>query len=238
MHDESNDARCSSSSSYCCWLSGLCTSVCYSLLVRCCCCCRCCSPRCQSMEKISLNLSNMKFMLYGDAENEPKEGDMNKLVEEVRDPHDGSAAQRTRGARGAGRGGSNPDSLAPLIVPLPSPRLGSIYVCVLDLPHQLAPRSHRYEAVRVRGAERRGASQSTLAHSHTLITSRRAHVTPTQWSDCSGTIFRTRATSSETREPDTPLQPMATDADVRRGIRTFETSTARSVPLVACHPRC
>lgn len=36
------------------------------------------------MEKISLNLSNMKFMLYGDAENEPKEGDMNKLVEEVR----------------------------------------------------------------------------------------------------------------------------------------------------------
>ena len=41
------------------------------------------------MEKISLNLSNMKFMLYGDAENEPKEGDMNKLVEEV----SGTAAQ-------------------------------------------------------------------------------------------------------------------------------------------------
>lgn len=42
----------------------------------------------QSMEKISLNLSNMKFMLYGDAENEPKEGDMNKLVEEVSRIHD------------------------------------------------------------------------------------------------------------------------------------------------------
>jgi hypothetical protein len=37
----------------------------------------------QSMEKITLNLSSMKFMLYGDAENEPKEADQNKLVEEV-----------------------------------------------------------------------------------------------------------------------------------------------------------
>ena len=44
------------------------------------------------MEKISLNLSNMKFMLYGDAENEPKEGDMNKLVEEVRKQQSGPAA--------------------------------------------------------------------------------------------------------------------------------------------------
>jgi calcium binding protein 39 len=37
----------------------------------------------QSIEKISSNLSSMKFMLYGDAENEPKEADMNKLVEEI-----------------------------------------------------------------------------------------------------------------------------------------------------------
>jgi hypothetical protein len=70
-----------------------------------CCCCYCCCLHCfclvllrsfpvpsvplpllalvQSMEKITLNLSSMKFMLYGDAENEPKEADQNKLVEEV-----------------------------------------------------------------------------------------------------------------------------------------------------------
>jgi calcium binding protein 39 len=35
------------------------------------------------MEKISLNLSNAKFMLYGDAENEPKEIEINKLIEDL-----------------------------------------------------------------------------------------------------------------------------------------------------------
>ena len=35
------------------------------------------------MEKISLNLSSMKFMLYGDAENEPKEADVGRLVDEL-----------------------------------------------------------------------------------------------------------------------------------------------------------
>jgi hypothetical protein len=37
----------------------------------------------QSIEKISHNLSTMKFMLYGDAENEPKEAEIHKLVEEL-----------------------------------------------------------------------------------------------------------------------------------------------------------
>ena len=37
----------------------------------------------KSLEKISLNLSNMKFMLYGDAENEPKEADISRLIEEL-----------------------------------------------------------------------------------------------------------------------------------------------------------
>jgi calcium binding protein 39 len=35
------------------------------------------------MEKISLNLSAMKFMLYGDAENEPKEVDISRLVDDL-----------------------------------------------------------------------------------------------------------------------------------------------------------
>ena len=37
----------------------------------------------KSLEKISLNLSNMKFMLYGDAENEPKDTDIAKLCDEL-----------------------------------------------------------------------------------------------------------------------------------------------------------
>ena len=37
----------------------------------------------KSLEKISLNLSNMKFMLYGDAENEPKDADIAKLCDEL-----------------------------------------------------------------------------------------------------------------------------------------------------------
>ena len=37
----------------------------------------------KSLEKISLNLSNMKFMLYGDAENEPREADIAKLCDEL-----------------------------------------------------------------------------------------------------------------------------------------------------------
>ena len=37
----------------------------------------------KSLEKISLNLSNAKFMLYGDAENEPKDTDIARLCDEL-----------------------------------------------------------------------------------------------------------------------------------------------------------
>jgi len=37
----------------------------------------------KSQEKITHNLASMKFMLYGDAENEPKESEQSKLVEEL-----------------------------------------------------------------------------------------------------------------------------------------------------------